>query len=287
MDYPLAYRRVFASLGGVRSHTWGWDANCPAHDDGKRSMTLKLADDGKLLVNCHANAGCTFASIAAALGIDEREFFADNNRVQQATYKSRIVETYDYRDERGRLIYQAVRMEPKDFRQRRPDGCGGWTWNLEGVRLVPYRLPEIVAAARTRMVFVPEGEKDVERLRSLGLVATTNPLGAGKWARMDESATAVFRGRHVALLPDNDEAGEKHADDVIESLDGCAASVRVVRLPGLARKQDVSDWLRFGGTRERLIAITQATPTWRVAEILRLTGRLTADERRAVLQLIV
>lgn len=287
MDYPLAYQRIFSSLEGVRSHTCGWSAKCPAHDDRKQSLTLKLADDGKLLVNCHANDGCTFASIAAALGIDEREFFSDNHHGKTAPLKSRVEATYDYRDERGKLLYQAVRMEPKDFRQRRPDGRGGWTWNLEGVRLVPYRLPELVAAARTRMVFVSEGEKDVDRLRSLGLVATTNPLGAGKWSRMDETATAVFRGRHVALLPDNDDAGEKHAADVVASLDGCAASVRVIRLPGLARKQDVSDWLRFGGTRERLIAVTQATPTWRVAEISRLSLRLSSEEKRAVLELIV
>ena len=39
-----------------------------------------------------------------------------------------IEATYDYRDEAGRLTYQVVRYPPKDFRQRRPDGSGGWVW---------------------------------------------------------------------------------------------------------------------------------------------------------------
>lgn len=286
MDYPIAYQRIFNALEGVRSHGWGWSAKCPAHDDRKQSLTLKLADDGKLLVNCHANDGCTFDDIAAAIGIDRQDFFtADDNRVHDRV-RHRIVATYDYRDERGTLLYQAVRMEPKDFRQRRPDG-DEWLWNLDGVRLVPYRLPELVAAQPTRTVFIPEGEKDVDRLRSFGLIATTNPLGAGKWSRMASDAVAHFHGRHVALLPDNDDAGEKHAADVIANLDGTAASIRVVRLPGLARKQDVSDWLRFGGTRERLVALTRATPTWRVAEILRLARRLDHHEKRIVVQQIV
>ncbi|HYV35510.1 MAG TPA: hypothetical protein VE988_07390, partial [Gemmataceae bacterium] len=98
----------------------------------------------------------------------------------------RIVATYDYTDERGQLLYQAVRLEPgadgakKTFRQRHPDGNGGWTWNVKGVRLVPYRLPELTGDS-SRPVFIVEGEKDADTLASIGLIATTNPMGAGKW----------------------------------------------------------------------------------------------------------
>src|SRR5262249_13108401 len=100
--------------------------------------------------------------------------------------RPKVVATYDYCDAQGALLFQTVRLEPgedghsKTFRQRRPHGQGGWVWNLQGVALVPYRLPELRAADPDRLVFVVEGEKDVETLRARGLIATTNPMGAGK-----------------------------------------------------------------------------------------------------------
>src|SRR5262249_42890268 len=93
-----------------------------------------------------------------------------------------IVATYDYVSETGDLLYQVVRYEPKTFRQRRPNGTGGWTWKLEGVWQVPYRLPEVVEAiASGRLVVVVEGEKDADALWALGIPATCNAGGAGKW----------------------------------------------------------------------------------------------------------
>ena len=88
--------------------------------------------------------------------------------------------TYDYCDESGVLLFQVCRYSPKGFRQRRPDGNGGWLWNINGVRRVLYRLPELIAAPPGATIWVPEGEKDVDLLRSLGLVSTTNPGGASK-----------------------------------------------------------------------------------------------------------
>lgn len=93
----------------------------------------------------------------------------------------RMIATYDYLDERGQLVYQVVRFEPKGFAQRRPDGNGGWIWNLDGVTRLPYRLSELLAADRSEIVFVCEGEKDVDRLRTLGLAATCNSEGAEKF----------------------------------------------------------------------------------------------------------
>lgn len=168
--------------------------------------------------------------------------------------RSRIIATYDYRDEKDELVYQVVRYEPKDFRQRRPDGKSGWIWNLEGVRRVPYRLPELLRTPLDEWVLVVEGEKDADRLASLGLMATTNCGGAGKWrAEYNEH----FHGRRVAVVPDNDEPGRKHAEQVARELCGVAAEVRVVALPGLALKGDVSDWLDTDGTRERLLELVE------------------------------
>ena len=161
----------------------------------------------------------------------------------------RIVATYDYHDQHGQLLFQVVRYDPKDFRQRRPDGSGGWIWKLDGVDRVLYRLPELLQAAPYATVFICEGEKDCNALHDRGLIATTNPGGAGKWL---PSMSEHLRDRNVVILPDNDDAGEKHADDVARALQGIAKSVRVLRLPGLPDKGDLSDWLAAGGTAEEL-----------------------------------
>jgi predicted P-loop ATPase len=164
----------------------------------------------------------------------------------------RIEATYDYINDLGNLVFQVVRQHPKAFKQRRPDGRGGYVWNLKGVVPVLYRLPELLQADPARAVLIPEGEKDVDRLRELGFVATCNPGGAGKWSWTYSPALA---GRRVVVLPDNDEAGEEHAAQVVAALRGVAASVAVLRLPGLAPKGDVSDWLDAGGTAEGLEAL--------------------------------
>ena len=103
------------------------------------------------------------------------------------------------------------------------------------------RLPELLASA-PRRVFVVEGEKDADRLLALDLIATTNAGGASKW---DSALSQVLRGRHIIIVPDNDEAGRCHAATVASSLLGIAASIRLLELTGLPPKGDVSDWLEF------------------------------------------
>jgi hypothetical protein len=251
-DKPIS--RVRALLRGVRDRAdgTGFDALCPAHEaDGERhrpSLSVSTGRDGCVLMKCHA--GCTVEAVLAALGLTVRDLFpghaGGNGR--------RIAATYDYQDEAGCLRFQTVRYHPKDFRQRRPDGKGGWAWDLRGVERLLYRLPELVNADPSAPVFVCEGEKDVERLRSLGLVATCNPMGAGKW---QQRFNGPLRGRHVIVIPDNDDAGRNHARQVAESLNGAAASVTTLELPGLPDKGDVSDWLNKGGTKERLLELVR------------------------------
>lgn len=161
--------------------------------------------------------------------------------------KGAIAAEYSYYDERGRLVYQTLRFEPKNFTQRRPDNKGGWLYNLSGVTRIPYRLPELLQA-RNATVFIVEGEKDADNLARLGLVATCNVGGAGNW---QTTCNRYLRGRHVVLLPDNDDAGRDHAKKVIASLTGIAASIRTIELD-VSEKGDVSDWLAAGGTREQL-----------------------------------
>jgi putative DNA primase/helicase len=177
---------------------------------------------------------------------------------QSRPKQRRIVATYDYRDEAGALLFQVVRYAPKTFRQRRPDGSGGWSWRVRGIRQVPYRLPELLAE-RDAPVFIVEGEKDADRLARLGLVATCNAGGANTWP---DAVNRFFEGRTVYILPDNDAAGRSHAEKVAAALHGIADSVRIVFLPDLPPGGDVSDWLAAGGDGERLIELCKAPPLW-------------------------
>lgn len=118
--------------------------------------------------------------MANGAGLDwlRSEIGIDTQPVGKAS--RRIVAIYDYRDEQGEVLFQVVRFDPKDFRQRRPDGNGGWIWSVKGVRQVPYRLPELVSAKSGTDVFITEGEKDADRTAGLGLLATCNAGGAAK-----------------------------------------------------------------------------------------------------------
>jgi len=165
--------------------------------------------------------------------------------------RKKIVATYDYADEGGQLRHQTVRYEPKGFKQRQPkvdnpDPHNGahWVRSLEGMTPVLYRLPDLLAADPTQPVFIVEGEKDVDRAYQLGLVATTCAMGAGKWR---DVYSASLRARHVVILPDNDQPGRDHAEQVALSLHGIAASVRILHLPGLPDGGDLSDWLELAG----------------------------------------
>jgi len=172
-----------------------------------------------------------------------------------------IVATYDYRDAAGVLLYQVLRYAPKNFCQRRPDPTrpGHWIANLDGVRPVRYRLPELLTAEQTVPVFYNEGEKDTDNVRALALVGTTNAQGAGK---LTPDAAEALRGRRIVILADNDQAGWEGAEKVAALLYSIAAEVRVLHLPGLPPKGDVSDWLAAGGTREQLLALASSAPPW-------------------------
>ena len=150
-----------------------------------------------------------------------------------------IIATYDYTDEEGKLLFQCVRVEPKDFRQRRPDDSAGWIWNMQGVRRLLYRLPDVL---KGETICVAEGEKDCDNLAKLGFVATTNPLGAGKW--LDEHSETL-RGKAVIIFGDTgdpDHKGERHTKQVIQSLTGKAKVLKHVRLPD--GFHDVSDYIK-------------------------------------------
>jgi hypothetical protein len=164
---------------------------------------------------------------------------------------------YSYRDRNGKIAYQVIRRAgqgPDRFFMRRPDPSreGEWIANMNGVEKVPYRLPELIAANPNEIVFICEGEKDVDNVRALGCIATCNTGGSGKWRT---EYNDFLEDADIAVLPDNDEAGKQHALDVRRKLNGAARSVVIVNLPGLKVGEDVSDWIARGGTRAALMGL--------------------------------
>jgi hypothetical protein len=177
-----------------------------------------------------------------------RGLWPQSERREHPDHWGVIVRTYDYRDEDGALLYQVCRFEPKSFRPRRPDGRGGWRWGYGDVRRVLYRLPEVLGAP---IVFVTEGEKDVETLRAHGFVATTNAGGANGWR---DEFNPVFAGREVIILPDDDPPGWRRALQISRGVLPYAAAILILDLPGA---KDVTEWFEQGHSECELIALLE------------------------------
>lgn len=286
--------RLRDRLDGVRRRGSGWQALCPAHDDRNPSLSIDRTEDGQALVRCHA--GCQTEDVVAAVGLRMADLYADGQdrprdqwrrsgrpvsgarprlkpvpppvTEQPASGGSQagrrkgsrrqqklgpVVASYPYRDESGQVLFTKTRHEPKTFRVRRPDG----SWNIGDARRVLYRLPELIAALQAgQTVYVVEGEKDADRLAALGVAATCNFDGAGKWASEYSDA---LDGAHVVIVRDLDQAGAKHALLVFDSLAARAASVRIVEPVTTREHGDVSDHLAAGHSLDDLVEVDPAT----------------------------
>ena len=203
------------------------------------------------LVKRHGRLGIS-GSVADVL---EREFGIQKQAQKALEPKQYIQRIHSYYDADGAEAYQALRMYPKSFRLRQPDGKGGYLHNIKGIEPLPYNLPDIIQNPNAP-VFVVEGEACADVLSAAGLIATTNHGGAGKWG---EEHAQHLEGRKVVVMPDNDEVGMRHADKVIATLWGKAEMIKRVDLPGLPEKGDVVDYLRQHSIEE-LVALVQKTP---------------------------
>ena len=159
---------ILTTFEGLRPSGQGYLARCPAHDDHRQSLSIREASDGKVLLKCHA--GCATEQVLHAAGLTYSALFPKMATLvpQHARKPRRIVATYDYTDAQGHLLFQVVRYEPKDFRQRRRDPSDpradrdGWVWNLHGIEPVLYRLPQVLQAVSAgRVVFLVEGETSI------------------------------------------------------------------------------------------------------------------------------
>ena len=180
------------------------------------------------------------------------------------------IKQFDYVDETGAFVFAVDRIEhqnpngetKKTFKQKRPDPkrAGKWIRNVEGVRAVPYRLPQVIEAiGNDQTIHIVEGEKCADALWEIGVPATTNAGGAGKWR---DELNEHFKDADVILLPDNDDAGWSHIHKVGAALKPIAKRVRVLLLPDLRPKGDIFDWLAAGHTREQLDELVALASDW-------------------------
>ena len=243
---------IEASGRHARADRDGWYCECAAHESTSReSLHVSDAED-RVLVHCFA--GCPTDAVLGAYGLTARDLWHDHR--PSGGERPAIVETYPYTDEAGELLFEVVRFEPKGFRQRRPDGEGGYVWKVAGTRRVLYRLPKVIeAVANGITVYVAEGERDVRALEAAGVVATCNPGGAGKWR---PEFTEVLRGADVVVVADRDEAGRRHAGQVAAAVREVAGSVTVVEpLEG----KDAADHLAAGRSVDAFISVTLTEET--------------------------
>jgi 5S rRNA maturation endonuclease (ribonuclease M5) len=191
------------------------------------------------------------------MGLTEASLFNPSTREKPKGNGLTLVKTYNYHDENGELLFQKLRYVDGDgkktFRQRKPDGNGGWEYALGDTPKVLYNLPAVrKAVLNNEPVWVVEGEKDADTLTELGYVATTMPGGAGKWLDIH---TEALKGGVVDIIADNDEPGREHARKVYEELSKAGCDVAVWSTP---RLKDVSDFLGAGGQLSELVDASSA-----------------------------
>ena len=245
-----ALELVLGKLDDVRSQRGYWTARCPAHDDNKPSLDIKRGTEQPVLLICRAN--CDTADILSVLGLTMADICAPREQRDEGEWTPRgpAVAVYHYRDEKGVLLFDVCRTAGKEFPGRVPDPLAksGWRWRLGDTRRVLYRLPELLAALdEGGVIWVCEGERDVDRLWAEGVPATCNPHGAGKW--LPEFAE-VFTGAIVSVIADCDAPGRAHARAVARSLEPVAAAVEIREA---AAGKDVSDHLNAGKTLAELV----------------------------------
>lgn len=259
--------RIIPELLGLVPITAGRElkVRCPFHTDSVPSLRINPAKQTWFCDPCQIG-GDVFDFVKKLRGgvafADKLAFLADRAGVPpaaSATPMPAVIDTtYAYRDEQGTVLYETVRYKPKTFRQRRPSGEGSWLWNLDGVRRVVYRLPDLQGR---EAIYICEGEKDCEALWARRVPATTNVGGAGKW-RPDYAAQLYAVGvKRVAVIPDEDDSGRAHADAVARSCLAAGLQVRIVTLPGVPPKGDVSDYLA-AHPLDDLRALTRVSPVY-------------------------
>ncbi|MDA2937164.1 phage/plasmid primase, P4 family [Acidobacteria bacterium AH-259-A15] len=222
---------------------------CPRHNDHNPSLKINDRKDVWLCKPC-GGEGTPWALGAFLAGLDP----SDKENVIAWLQEHNLMDggaiaEYIYRDADNKPALKVLRYEGKGFSQQMWNGHS-WDGEAKKPKLL-YRLPDLLAKPE-RLVVLCEGEKDTDRLRSLGFLATTNPCGAEAAGKWQDSYTKVLMGHPVAIFTDNDAPGRSHAVKKAAALLTAGCEVRMVDLPGLKEKEDVSDWLNAGHPTEEL-----------------------------------
>jgi AAA domain len=224
--------RVEAALTAAGCRSYGRDSwTCPAHEDRSPSLMVQSGRDGRVIVKCHA--GCDYRDILTALGLTMDDLFE---------LPLREVARYPYRTDG--MVYEKIRFAA--------DGRKTFRWEpaLNGHRMPLYRVDETLDLPGP--VYLIESEKDVDTLLGMGVAATCMPGGAGDWR---EEYSRVLSGREVVIVADRDGPGVEHAMKARTSLDGKAASVRILQSATADEHDDVGDHLAAGFALSELIPL--------------------------------
>lgn len=268
-------------------------AMCPSHPDKEASLHIKYdRAKGTTILKCFA--GCTVDEILSQTpGLEMSDLFDKDLKDKENNNKGEI--SYPYRNVSGEILFEKVRFEAtettkKHFSQKRiinesivwglDSGTyyetykGGNNWSKKkrdnaamkdfpSCEPVLYNLPELIEAIKNGIeVYVVEGEKDADNLGKWGLIATCNFDGASistqkpKWRK---EYNQYFKGARVVVLNDNDDPGIAHADHIAAELFEVAEYVKRPNVPGLQEKEDISDWITAGHSKEELMEITSNT----------------------------
>lgn len=247
-----------------------WQTNCPlpGHVDNRPSLSV-TDTNGKILMHCHA--GCDQAEVFKA-GSEICGISRPKPRQSSSNQLGPVVATYKYRAEDGQTLFEKSRHEPKAFRVRRPDGKGGYVNNLKDVDdSLIYNYPEVVKAIKAEeTVWLCEGEKDCNALMAWGLVATCNVWGASQDGRKpkwkDANSSWMIGAKQCFIIPDNDAPGRAHANAIARANDEFDIKSKIITLPGVPEKGDVSDFLASGGTKEQLIELAAQAEYWSASQ---------------------
>jgi 5S rRNA maturation endonuclease (ribonuclease M5) len=220
---------ILPQLTGIRPSGGSWMARCPAHEDGTASLHISRGTTQPVVLKCHA--GCDPADILGAIGLTWEALCEPRGESAERgewTPGGPAVAVYDYTDEAGKILYQVLRTADKKFFQRIPDASRktGWNWKLGSTRRVLYRLPKVIEAVQAgEIIFIAEGEKDVQALERAGVTATCNSGGCG--AGWDPRHTEFLRDAIVRIIADCDQPGQAHARKIAEALESVAVAVEI------------------------------------------------------------
>lgn len=234
-------------LDGVTASGGGWMARCPAHEDRAPSLSIGAGEQG-IVVKCMAD--CPTEAVVASMGLRISDLFYTTSKGGSLGEPEAI---YQYTDEDGKVLFEAVRFPGKKFRQRHTDAeTGEVVWGLENVRRVLFGLSGVLSTASAGgTIYLCEGEKDVLNIMKAGAVATCNPMGAGKWR---DEYTSMLKGAYVIIVQDKDEAGRHHASRVRDELREEGILVSVVEAK---EGKDASDHLEAGFSLEEFQPVVE------------------------------